>query len=623
MSTVRVSSPVHSVALTCDFLRAQPGPQGFVNFQPRNLAWLERILGAQRAWLHWGLKTSAITAPTEAEAFRRALGNDAIFSAYSDDADQTWASLYDIEDVTVFPAVLDELFQHDLVVGFELPPTLKRALHRAGKRYISFYIHPVRFLRDLCLLVTTNSSEVADLVAQGEVSPHEIDFQVRRFSALFSRLQLPALSLPDDVPVLVGQTEKDSVLIRNGSFATWEDYEDDLAEMLGPYPELIFLEHPYRQNSALVTEYLRGRHGKTVISVRANSYGVIFSPVQTPFFLTLASSLGTEARCAGRDCTFLYNDPCEKFILSGVDIPRACMVSHAVLQDEFWKKIFSGDYKKAKSRTRAAAGAFPLGDHYLRNSLDSWAFRPLQSGSSLDPVRKLVLPAAAASPDRLNALSTILCAASPSASQQVLIRGRTQLPWGTVEALPGPFALGARSAIDLARPEASHYLVEGFHAPEAWGVWSSGKYARLVLPVDLSGVAEVELDVSMVVKVFPGIMAHAPVLQITMEGREVGIVLFRKSAKNEQEIGFTGRIKNPACHIEFYVSHTGSPAFLGQSPDQRELGFGLCALSVAVSSVKEDEQDESGTEIAGIFWGVSANEAVGEVASRAPQGGMT
>ena len=622
MSTVRVSSPVHSVALTCDFLRAQPGPQGFVNFQPRNLAWLERILGAQHAWRHWGLKTSAITAPTEAEAFRRALGNDTIFSAYLDDADQTWASLYDIEDVTVFPAVLDELFQHDLVVGFELPPTLKRALHRAGKLYISFYIHPVRFLRDLCLLVTTNSSDVTDLVAQGEVSPHEIDFQVRRFSALFSRLQLPALSLPDDVPVLIGQTEKDSVLVRDGRFATWQDYEDDLAGMLAPYPELIFLEHPYRQNSALVTEYLRGRHGKTVISVRANSYGVIFSPVQTPFFLTLASSLGTEARCAGRDCTFLYNDPCEKFILGGVDIPGAGMVSHAVLQDEFWKKIFSGEYKKRKSGTGAAADAFPLGDHYIRNSLDSWAFRPLQSGSSIDPVRKLLLPAAAATQDRLGTLNTILCAGSPSAAQQLLIHGRTQLPWGAVETLPGPFALGVRSAIDLARSEASHYLVEGFHAPEGWGVWSSGQYARLVLPVDLAGVAEVELDVSMVVKVFPGILAHAPVLQITMEGREVGVVLFRKSAKNEQEIGFTGRINNPACQIEFYVTHTGSPALLSHSPDQRELGFALCALSVAVSSVKEDEQDESGTENAGKFWGAHANEAVGEVASRASQGGM-
>ena len=116
MSNARVSYPVRSVALTCDFFRAQPAPQGFVNFQPRNLAWLQRVIGAKNTWPRWGVKTSVITVPTEVEAFRSALGNDAIFSAYSDDADQAWASLYDLEDVTVFPAIIDELLQHDLVV---------------------------------------------------------------------------------------------------------------------------------------------------------------------------------------------------------------------------------------------------------------------------------------------------------------------------------------------------------------------------------------------------------------------------------------------------------------------------------------------------------------------------
>lgn len=620
MSNVRASHPVQSVALTCDFFRAQPGPQGFVNFQPRNLAWLEWVIGAKNTWARWGVKTSVITVPTEAEAFRRALGNDAIFSSYLNDADQTWASLYDVEDVTVFPAVFDALFQHDLVVGFELPPTLKRALHRAGKRYISFYIHPVRFLRDLCLFVTTNASDVADLVAQGEVPSHEIDFQVRRFSALFSRLQLPALSLPDDVPVLIGQTEKDSVLIHDGSFASWKDYEDDLAEILGSYPEVIFLEHPYRQNSAMVTEYLRGRHGKTVISVRANSYGVIFSAVKTPFFLTLASSLGAEALCAGRDCHFLYKDPSKKFILDGIDIPDAGMVSHTVLQDKFWKSVLTSTYKKTKNI--AGTNSFPLGENYIRNSLDSWAFRPLQSGANIEPVRKSVLPATTAPQNRLNALCATLCATSPSEAEQLHNCGRTQQPWGTVEILPKPFTLGVRSAIDLSQPAASHYLIEGFHTPESWGVWSSGKYSKLALPVDMAGFTEVDLNVTMVVKVLPGVIARAPVLQIIMDGQEVGFVLFRASAQNEQKIHFTGRIKNPVCQIEFRVSHTMSPASLGQSGDCRELGFGLCALSVFVASVDQADQEGCGTGVAQKFWGVMVNEPVNGVPDRLHEGKM-
>ena len=621
MSTLNTSHPVRNVALTCDFLRVQLGPKGFDNFQPRNLAWLERIIGAKDTWKRWGVKSSVITAPTEPEAFRRSLGDDTIFSSYLNDADQAWASLYDAKELTVFKSIFNDLCKHDLVVGFELPPTLKRALHQAGKQYISFYIHPVRFLRDLCLLVTTNSIDVAGLIAQKEVIPSEIDFQVKKFSALFSRLQLPALALPNDVPVLIGQTEKDSVLIRDGCFTSWKDHEDTLAKMLEPYREVIFLEHPYRQNSALVTEYLRGTHGKTVVSLRANSYGVIFSPLQTPFFLTLASSLGVEARCAGRECTFLHGDPSEQFILSGVDIHGAGMVSHAVLQDDFWENIFSSDYKKNKSRTGTVANAndFPLGDHYMRNSLDSWAFRPLQSGANIDAVRKLVLPAAVVTQEHLATLNTILCGESTSASQKVIDCGRAQFAWGSVESLAKPFVLGGLSAFNLSQPQASHYLIEGFHAPEGWGVWSSGKYAKLVLPINLAGVAEVELEISMVIKVYSGIIAHAPVLQITMEGHEVGVVLFRQSAKNEQQIHFTGRVKNPACQIEFRVSHTGSPALFDQSPDDRELGFGIDALNVAVLLITAEKQHNydanARTEKTGEFWGVSVNEYIDKLAA--------
>jgi hypothetical protein len=621
MTTVNAAHSVRSVALTCDFLRAQPKSEGFVNFQTRNLAWLEQMIGAKSTWARWGVKTSVVTVPTEPKAFKLALGNNGTHSNFLHDADQTWASLYDVEDVTVFPAAFDALLQHDLVVGFELPPTLKRALHRAGKRYISFYIHPVRFLRDLCFLVTTNSSDVATVVAQGEIPSAEVDFQVRRFSALFAHRQLPALSLPEDLPVLIGQTEKDSVLIRDGSFATWNNYENALSKLLAPYPEVIFLEHPYRENSALMTEYLRGRHGKTVISLRANSYGVIFSPVQTPFFLTLASSLGVEARCAGRNSTFLYNDPCTKFVLSGVDAPGASMVSHSVLQDEFWKVVFSGDFKKSKSRGGVIANAFPLGDNFIRNSLDAWAFRPLQFGSSIDPVRKLVLPATAAKQHRLEGILTTLCASALNAAPLPMINGRTQLPWGAVETLPKPFTIGSRSALNLSQPAASHYLVDGFHAPEGWGVWSRGKYAKLVLPVDLSGAAEVEVNITMVVKMFDGVMSQAPVMQITMDGREVGMVLFRTSAKNEQEISFRGRTKTSTCHIEFYVSSSGSPALLSQLPDQRELGFGLSALSVAVSLNEESAYNDSRADVGGKFWGTSASEVVAEITNCTPQGG--
>lgn len=181
-----------------------------------------------------------------------------------------------------------------------------------------------------------------------------------------------------------------------------------------------------------------------------------------------------------------------------------------------------------------------------------------------------------------------------------------------------PLRVGESRVIDFS-PAAPHaFLAEGFHTPEVRGVWCSGKYAKIVLPIDQAITDVVELHISMVLKVFGGIMAHAPVLQIKMDGQEVGFVLFRESAKNEQEVTFFSRIKKPVCQIEFHISHAGSPASLSQSPDQRELSFWLSALSIAVLPVNNEVQDETGAELMAGFWGVSGSEVASGVVSYMP-----
>jgi hypothetical protein len=74
----------------------------------------------------------------------------------------------------------------------------------------------LRFLRDLCFNITTNSPAVARHIELETVPQGEIDRQVRRFRALFRRRLLPALAIPRGVPALIGQTEFDSVLIKDG-----------------------------------------------------------------------------------------------------------------------------------------------------------------------------------------------------------------------------------------------------------------------------------------------------------------------------------------------------------------------------------------------------------------------
>jgi len=610
---MQLQHSVKSVALTYDFFRAQPEQKGFVNFQTRNLAWLENIIGSKSVWDSWNIKKRTVTVPTEPEKFKRALGNDTLFSQYLDDADNAWAMLYDNENISTFATVFDELYQHDLIIGFELPPSIKRALHNAGKIYISFYIHPIRFIRDLCFHVATNSQEIANALAESEIPQSEIEFQVRRFKALFSHRRLPAFSIPDDTPVLVGQTEKDSVLIREARFADWDDYEEHLSELLTPYSEVVFLEHPYRQNNSLVTEYLRGRHGKTVVSMRANSYGIIFSDTQIPFFLTLSSSLGVEALCSGQRCTFLLKDPREKFILDGIDIPNKCLVSHSVLEDAFWKRVFFGLGQKRRVRRPSSGGDFFLGDHYIRNSLDAWSFRALQSGLSIEPVRKFIIPSSSLDADRLNNLRNILVDSQPDTPQQNTNLSHIRKPWGQVITIPKPFVVGETSYIDLTQSTASYYLTQGFHGPENWGLWNGSKYSKMILPIDLSGKQEVELAISMVFRIFDGIMQNAPVIKILTDDREIGYILFRTSLGNKQEINFSTITDKVICQIEFYISHVESPFVLGLSNDKRELGFGIEKVSISIASVKRIGKKRRMSKYPQVFWGISGSTVPVEV----------
>ena len=62
-----------------------------------------------------------------------------------------WARRYDGNEVDAHAGFVGELEGVDVVVGFELPPAIKRVIHAQGVRYISFHIHALRFLPDLCL----------------------------------------------------------------------------------------------------------------------------------------------------------------------------------------------------------------------------------------------------------------------------------------------------------------------------------------------------------------------------------------------------------------------------------------------------------------------------------------
>lgn len=568
----------YRIGLTCDFYRFVPEKHEVTNFQNRNLAWLfelfkEVLMQAADADI------SIISAPRDIDLFRKALGNKDVYAEYIRDPEVAWAQQYEHAKTDLFSNLLDKLLEQDLIIGFEMPPTLRRYLANNNSRYVNLYIHPLRFLKDLCFGATTNCPSIATLLQANQCDQIEITRQVQRYSALFTRLQLPACALPAGVPLLIGQTARDSVLITNGSFVSWENYCDVLIDELAPFDTVAFLEHPYRLSSASVIEFLRGSLAKNVIAIRGNSYGMLFSNRDLPKVITLASSLGVEAEIIGHKSTFLLSDPREKFLIPEIECPITPTLGHALFDAQFWTAIIKGG---DLTHVNFTFDSFFIGENYVRNSLDAWSYKGLQYNLTVEPAIKTIVPSTALKQDGLERLAEECSGFSyikgtPLTKSIVVARNQ-----GTdLRVLGKPIEPGETWEFPFNSIEGAYYLFEGFHPPEKWGVWSSDRHSTLIIPIEKISGSLVRLNIELDIKVFEGIRNDSPVLKISTQTQDIGYFFFRASNINLQKLAFEILTPPSTLQLHFELTHLGCPYEIYGTPDMRQLGFGLARISVS------------------------------------------
>ncbi len=565
---------IGSVAFAGDFMRFTPTAGGYRSGQSQNVRWLFELVGALPLWREAGVRVSLPMPDALMTRLRRSAAPGTPWQAYVDNAESAWARSYDELAYPEFTAFFDELASHDLVIGFELPPALKRHLHGLSVPYLSLCIHPVRFLRDLVLGATTNAPSLAARLRTIGIGDDEVAVQARRFRAMFAKQRAAALALPSGLPLLAGQTERDSVLIQGGRFFDWVDCADAAAQALEPYPEVVLLEHPLRPSSASIVGFLRNRLGKTVIATNVNAYAAIFAPQPAPLMLTLASSLGVEARAAGMAAHFLLDDPRRQLSTPGVDIDDMAMLGHTVLTAAFWEGVLTdGDAVPPPPSDR-----FLYGDHYLRDTMGAWAYGPLRTGLHELRVRKVMAPAAALEPARRGDLLAALVGLPPGA--EVTPAATAAAGVELVVKPPPTLPLQAHSGavVDLSGDTALQHLVEGFHAPEHWGCWSHDLHCVIEIPVS-PAAAGCELTVTLPIRAFEGMLDHAPVLRISSGGTLLAYVFFRRDGPSPLDVRVRLRARAPTSRIELDLSRRASSAVLGNG-DNRWLGIALTRMTL-------------------------------------------
>ncbi len=576
------------VVFITDFTRLQKKGDTLSASGEGPLRWLSQILTSSEAWRDSHL-TFGIISPFSGDAVNSsAFSSRKAFIEYIEDPSSAWARRFHSDGESLFPRWWRKVIAADLVVGFELSPALRKALHRSGKRYVSFHIHPLRFLRDLCLGAVSNDPLLVTTLETSAVPDSEVTLQLHRFRALCGFQRPSALKVPEGLPILIGQTPRDSVLIRDdGTFADWLDYEEELQAQLSGFDACVLIEHPYRADSRDIAEYLRCRHGKSVISTKTNGYGLLFSMVKTPAVLTLASSLGVEAEATGFPVSFLLGDPRHLMLLPEQESGSLVPLGHRSLSDEVWRSILGRGSEARKTKPHTGS-AWALGDHYLRDSLEGWGYQALRNRLAGLRADTRWLPSALMSEERAGELLQQLHPLPQWAGEIEL------------KVSERPLKLNETRSLSGTDPGFADLLGAGFHGAEDWGAWALPGASELVIPVDPTNGAVLEVDVD--VRCFEGTLHQCPVLEVSHEDEMLGVVMFRPIALRSAQMKLTCRADNAPVRLKFQMSDGVSPYEGGNSSDTRPLGFGITKVDLRLT--KRPTRNGHGVAI----WGLPADD---------------
>lgn len=540
--------------------------------QQGNVLWIARLMAP--ALDACGISTAVVMPSSDAAEFAVQLDDAAILQAFLAAPSETWAKAYDgPAQSRWFAALYDAIPVANLIVGFEIPPFMKREFASRGMEYLSLHVHPVRFLQDFIFSAYTNSPALAFTMASISCDFDEVARQVSRFSARLARLDPVQAHLPDGIPILLGQTSVDSSLITNGRFMRLPDYAGPLAALLDGYTEVAFLKHPLADWRMADVHFLTREMGKTMIGISGNSYAHVMSPARLGPIATISSSLGVEAQLFGHECHFLLSDPRDKFAVAELDNSQRVQLDHRVFTPPFWHEIMA----RSGQGVAALHSSFPFGPDYVRGTLQDTSLEGLEGAGSLPSMAKLIVPGPGLSPARLNEIAGRIAGAGLHDQRQAIERAADHHI--TLQVSPAPLAADRDWLWDSTVGLPEQYL-HGFHPVEEYGVWSDEATCDIIIPLD--DAPELELEFEADLSFFSGILDRNPALLICVDGQPVSALIQIGTAQEIHRLSWTAPVAAGAVHctVQIECSHSARPSDLGMNDDNRSLGFMLHRLFV-------------------------------------------
>lgn len=127
------------------------------------------------------------------------------------------------------------------IIGFELPPQYIIYFNKKSIPWINIEIHPVRFLNDLCLSISSSFKYDHE---KNSINDNEIKFAADRF-IINEGTFLPKKSNL----LIIGQTPFDKSVWFDNQFKTILNYQDKLNDISSKFDKIFYKPHPYLSNN--------------------------------------------------------------------------------------------------------------------------------------------------------------------------------------------------------------------------------------------------------------------------------------------------------------------------------------------------------------------------------------
>jgi hypothetical protein len=253
-----------------------------------------------------------------------------------------------------------------VVIGYEMPAWLPPLLQANGITYVDVRISPIRFSRDLYLVLRTNMPLANDRASEFHVSENEIKLEAGLLAASARQKELgrSTRNQLDQGILFIGQTRGDASLVsEQGIVHAVTDFKDEIRSLIGDR-KLAYKPHPYdmrfaRRERRVLAKML----GRRIPLVSENTYKLLASKVSFDV-VTISSGTTQEARYFGRTGHTLFRHLCEPYF---GDPPPLHIRFVDFCSPDFWGRLLGFDTSQLKPKQFSAVPS-----SLMRTFHDAW-----------------------------------------------------------------------------------------------------------------------------------------------------------------------------------------------------------------------------------------------------------